>query len=134
VKIQFFKLNFVIFFKVFGIEIEEILSREPGNSIPSFINQCISFINQKALDHEGIFRLSGSAIEIQNIKDLLDRGKFVDISEKDPNAVAGLLKLWLRELPDGLLSTELYDDWLEVGSNKFNSIKILILIFFFFRS
>eukprot|EP01097_Dermamoeba_algensis_P009067 TRINITY_DN6251_c0_g1_i1.p2 TRINITY_DN6251_c0_g1~~TRINITY_DN6251_c0_g1_i1.p2 ORF type:complete len:197 (-),score=41.26 TRINITY_DN6251_c0_g1_i1:1457-2047(-) len=55
---------------------------------------------------EGIFRLSGEIMKINALKDKYNRGDYVDLeAEKaDINAVCGLLKLWLRELPEPLLT------------------------------
>jgi hypothetical protein len=66
-----------------------------------------------AVQLEGIFRLSGSATLIEKYKGFFDSGEDVDLSsESDPHAVAGLLKLWFRELPDPVLTWERYSKFL----------------------
>lgn len=53
------------------------------------------------LDHEGIFRLSGSAAKISQMKAQIDSGEMVTF-ERSTNIhdVCGLLKQYLRELPE----------------------------------
>lgn len=68
-------------------------SSENGRSIPTFAEKAINFIDKQGpifqvemsgLDAEGIFRLSGSAKDIEKMRDQLDRGerKFREIFEK----------------------------------------------------
>lgn len=104
--------------KLFGVELQELMSRESGSSLPSFISQCLSIFLQKGLTVEGIFRLSGSAADIQATKDLLDRGKDVDLQEKDIHTLTGLFKHLLREMPDSILTNQYYNEWIEIGSKK----------------
>jgi len=47
----------------------------------------------------------------------------------DPHVVAGLLKLYLRELPSPLFPFELYDKLVEAHQNKENTIPMLQTIF-----
>lgn len=62
---------------------------------------------------EGIFRVPGSTKEVQEMRNLMDQGKFVDFSDlqivKTSHSIAALLKAFLRELPEPLFTTEYYD-------------------------
>lgn len=97
---------------MFGEVVTDLMTKssaENGRSIPFFAEKAINFIDKngktlrwltlQGLDVEGIFRLSGSAKDIEKMKDQLDRGKDVELNGKDCHAIAGLLKLWLREMP-----------------------------------
>mmetsp|Transcript_18280 Transcript_18280/g.25603 ORF Transcript_18280/g.25603 Transcript_18280/m.25603 type:complete len:407 (+) Transcript_18280:90-1310(+) len=86
-----------------------------ATTIPRLVEDCIVFLDTPtALQTEGIFRLSGSQDEIQKIKTLYEEDKPVDLQKmaKDVNVVAGLLKLYFRELPEALLTYELYECFL----------------------
>lgn len=110
---------------------------EAGRSVPSFAEKAINFIEKngwcfnllffffkmlnqlsffEGLEIEGIFRLSGSARDIDKMKDQLDRGKGMELDGQDCHAIAGLLKLWLREMPEPLLTYDLYDNWIACAS------------------
>ena len=57
-----------------------------------------------------MFRLCGSRAEIDELKKQFDKGNNkIDLSEYSIHSVAGLLKLYLRELPEPILTFELYD-------------------------
>jgi hypothetical protein len=61
------------------------------------------------MDVEGIFRKSGGMISVQKYRDLYDNGEDPDLSEcVDPHTVSGLLKLYLRSLPEPLITYDLY--------------------------
>ncbi|ETO04187.1 hypothetical protein RFI_33211, partial [Reticulomyxa filosa] len=54
---------------------------------------------------EGIFRKQPDVKECDRIKDLLNLGKAneIQVETLDPLAIANLIKVWFRELPDSLL-------------------------------
>jgi hypothetical protein len=70
---------------------------------------------------EGIFRVSGRQQTILELKKLYDKGEFgfyllilqghsrIDLSKLDAHTVAGILKLWFRELPQPIFTFEYYD-------------------------
>ena len=56
---------------------------------------------------EGIYRISGVKSKVQALKDAYNKGLPVSLHEYEPNVVAGLIKQFLRELPEPVLTTEL---------------------------
>ncbi len=55
--------------------------------------------------------MSGSASAIQSLKKDIDKGKPIDFTRvNDPNVISGLLKLYLRELPEPLCTYSLYPE------------------------
>ena len=64
---------------------------------------------------QGLLRLSGGAAKSRKTKAMLDGGKLDLGPQDDVHAVAGALKQYLRELPDPLLTFQLYDRWMEAG-------------------
>lgn len=109
---------------VFGVDLSK--SVPFGAEIPNIVEQAIKYIDEKALDTVGIYRLSGAAPTILNWKKAFDRGDRVDLSlEPDPHAVAGLLKLFLRELPEPILTFEKYESFVSAMSrpNKWAKVK-----------
>ena len=57
------------------------------------------------MKEEGIFRLAGSKEKAENIRGLIDAGKEASLEEMsdDVHCIAGLLKQYLRELPQPLI-------------------------------
>lgn len=64
------------------------------------------------IDTEGIFRRSGNYSQIVALKQKVNSGQSddVDFKETDTHIVAGLLKSFLRDLSEPLLTYELYDE------------------------
>jgi hypothetical protein len=52
------------------------------------------------MEIEGLFRISGSISLVNEIKDKFDLGMPIEITDYEPHAVTGALKLYLRELPE----------------------------------
>jgi hypothetical protein len=59
---------------------------------------------------EGIFRIPGDGDIVSELKIRIERGYYNLEGVDDPHVPASLLKLWLRELCDPLVPTELYND------------------------
>lgn len=57
--------------------------------------------------YEGIYRISGVKSKVQMLRDAYDRHQPAHLYEHDPSIVASLLKQFIRELPETLLTNEL---------------------------
>eukprot|EP00007_Cunea_sp_BSH-02190019_P000380 CAMPEP_0174234324 /NCGR_PEP_ID=MMETSP0417-20130205/4106_1 /TAXON_ID=242541 /ORGANISM="Mayorella sp, Strain BSH-02190019" /LENGTH=890 /DNA_ID=CAMNT_0015312669 /DNA_START=256 /DNA_END=2928 /DNA_ORIENTATION=- len=85
--------------------------------IPDLVVNCIRYLDERALSTEGVFRLSGSAKDIEDYKAAYDRGDYVNVDpEPDHHTVAGVLKLYLRELGEPLLTFDLFHEFLAADS------------------
>lgn len=64
------------------------------------------------IDTEGIFRRSGSYAKINALKQRINAGEMqeIDFKDEDTFVVAGLLKAFLRDLHEPLLTYDLYDE------------------------
>ncbi|KAF8948316.1 hypothetical protein BGZ47_005618 [Haplosporangium gracile] len=108
--------------QVFGVALEQAIEQgvvQPGYMLPAVVYRCIEYLNaHKAKLEEGIYRLSGSTAVIKSLKERFNHdGDFPLLAEEeyyDIHAVAGLLKLFLRELPSSVLTRELHKDFLQV--------------------
>ncbi|XP_073671015.1 SLIT-ROBO Rho GTPase-activating protein 1b isoform X2 [Paramisgurnus dabryanus] len=49
-------------------------NQDSGKAIPLMVESCIRFINLYGLQHQGIFRVSGSQVEVNDIKNSFERG------------------------------------------------------------
>jgi len=110
--------------KVFGAPLDDDCSHE----LPYVMTHCISYIDKLGITVPGIFRLSGHMGLINELKHRFDKGEQVDLfSEQgvDVHAVAGLLKMYFRELPEPLLTFDLYDMFLAAISIKDAPTKLM---------
>ncbi|XP_065899319.1 ralA-binding protein 1-like [Dysidea avara] len=114
---------------VFGVSLLTAVQRSKlaadGIELPTVFRECINILEDRGLEQEGIYRLSGMKSKIDEIKAAYDRGEEVDLESADANVVASLLKQYLRELPDSLLTSRLQDRF-EMITKKSNSIQQII--------
>ncbi|XP_032890109.1 rho GTPase-activating protein 19 isoform X2 [Amblyraja radiata] len=80
------------------------------------VYQLIEYL-YKHLHVEGLFRIPGNALRQQCLKEALNSGVDIDLDagEFHPNDVATLLKIFLGELPDTLLSHRHYNAHLKIA-------------------
>uniref|UniRef100_A0A8C1E0K3 SLIT-ROBO Rho GTPase-activating protein 2 n=1 Tax=Cyprinus carpio carpio TaxID=630221 RepID=A0A8C1E0K3_CYPCA len=81
--------------------------------IPLMVESCIRFISRHGLHHEGIFRVSGSQVEVNDIKNAFERGEDPlagDQNDHDMDSIAGVLKLYFRGLENALFPKEVFHD------------------------
>jgi len=88
--------------------------------IENIIDVFLAYI-EKGINAEGIFRLCGLKTRIDQLKDMIDQDpvNFTFDEETDVHEVSGLLKLFLREMPNPLLTYELYDAFIAAASIEF---------------
>lgn len=105
---------------IFGRDLEVVYklsnSLLDGHSVPSICYRCIGYLNRTgAIYEEGIFRLSGSASTIRQLKEKFNTSFDVDLFQSplkpDMHTVAGLLKTFLRELPGSILGEKAYNEF-----------------------
>ncbi|PFX15089.1 SLIT-ROBO Rho GTPase-activating protein 1 [Stylophora pistillata] len=103
--------------KVFGCNLENYV-KITGREIPEVVESCVKFIKKFGLEHQGIFRLSGSTTEINDMKQLFENGRdpLAGLNHwKDINAVAGLLRVYFRELEDPLFPSSHYQEFIKAS-------------------
>jgi len=96
--------------RVFGSTLQQSPLTE-DQTMPIIIATTVQYLNLKAPETEGIFRISGSIAEIDKLMRQFCTGKKVDLTDADPHVVADVLKTYLRELADPLLTFALHNDW-----------------------
>lgn len=85
--------------------------------IPGFVDDCISAMRQKDMSVEGIFRKNGNIRRIREFTEKIDKNPDETglLVEETPIQLAALLKKFLRELPDPLMSSKLTALWGAAG-------------------
>ena len=103
---------------VFGVELDQIMSYQketfPELSVPLILLLMRdSFIQLDGFNQEGIFRVPGKQDEVDGYRDLFNQGKYEIWKECNPNTIAGLFKLFLRDLPTPIVPPNLYDNFVD---------------------
>jgi RalA-binding protein 1 len=108
--------------QVFGVSLEEavrICRVSEGYELPAVVYRCIEYLDaMDAVLEEGLYRLSGSNSTMKALKEKFNQEGDVNLlaakDDYDVHVVAGLLKMWLRELPTSVLTREHRMDFLHV--------------------
>ncbi|XP_028420288.1 rho GTPase-activating protein 36 isoform X3 [Perca flavescens] len=84
--------------------------------VPRVLERCCGHIENYGLQTVGIFRVGSSKKRVRQLLEDFDRGVDVQLDEEQSvHDVAALLKEFLREIPDPLLSRELYPAFLHAN-------------------
>lgn len=90
-----------------------VRKQDSSQAIPLVVESCIRFISRHGLQHEGIFRVSGSQVEVNDIKNAFERGEDPlagDQNDHDMDSIAGVLKLYFRGLEHPLFPKDIFHD------------------------
>uniref|UniRef100_A0A8C5AYG5 Myosin IXA n=1 Tax=Gadus morhua TaxID=8049 RepID=A0A8C5AYG5_GADMO len=96
----------------FGVEVSRLTNDE--RTVPLVVEKLINYIEMHGLYTEGIYRKSGSTNKIRELKQGLDIGKHMNLDDYTIHVIASVLKQWLRDLPNPLMTFELYDEFLRI--------------------
>ncbi|CDQ72036.1 unnamed protein product [Oncorhynchus mykiss] len=95
----------------FGVQVCVLTSKT--YPIPMVVQMMLEHVEMNGLYTEGIYRKSGSACHARELHQLLETNPERATLEKySIHTVTGLVKRWLRELPEPLLTFSLYNDFL----------------------
>ncbi|THH27126.1 hypothetical protein EUX98_g7071 [Antrodiella citrinella] len=115
----------------FGIDLAEQMYRDDVD-VPQIMVKCCEAIEKYGVDSQGIYRIGGTMSKVNRLKDRLDKdldSVNLDADEwsSDISNVTSVLKMWLRELPDPLLTHTLHQGFLDaarIDNDRMRHIKM----------
>ncbi|KAH8554190.1 Rho GTPase activation protein [Umbelopsis sp. PMI_123] len=118
---------------IFGAPLEYAAQFGPltqsGLRIPDIVYRCFSEIVERGLTIQGIFRLSGAAAEVDELQREFDKspsyGKYLDLSKYDIHAITGVLKKYLRSLPQPVIPRPYHDRFLMLVDRPCSRLELL---------
>ncbi|KAL4996777.1 hypothetical protein BDV10DRAFT_107388 [Aspergillus recurvatus] len=104
---------------VFGVSLDYLVEKEGTESthgvgpgalrIPALVDDSVSAMRQMDMSVEGVFRKNGNIRRLKDISEMIDtKYEQVDLTKENPVQIAALLKKFLREMPDPLLTFKLH--------------------------
>ncbi|KAF9307573.1 hypothetical protein BGZ91_008345, partial [Linnemannia elongata] len=116
---------------IFGCDLAEQLIRDETD-LPEIVVKCTEAIERFGMDVKGIYRVSGITSATNRLRSAFDRDcSAVDLSCEencgDINSVASVLKTWFRELPDPLLTRQLYPEFIRAANIEDPSLQLMNL-------
>ncbi|KAL7269256.1 Rho GTPase-activating protein [Rhizina undulata] len=106
---------------VFGANLETLVQMD-GTVVPIIVTQCIQAVDLYGTMVEGIYRLSAEKKHVDRIRAIFENDPSnIDFQREvdffyDVNSVASVLKMFFRDLPEPLLTNQLYAEF--IGASK----------------
>ncbi|XP_052450261.1 protein FAM13A-like [Carassius gibelio] len=89
---------------VFGVPLIRLRkSGQMRQGLPLVLTHIVEFVEKHGLSEIGLFRTCGSVKRCKELRKSFDEGGFPEFDPWDILALASLLKVFLRELPGGLI-------------------------------
>jgi hypothetical protein len=109
-------LEFAEEVKLFGGDLSD-RCRFEERPVPLIIETCIRAVEKRGMDYEGIYRKSGGAAQVRLIIQSFEGAEHIDLEDdeqiNDICAVTSVLKQYFRDLPNPLLSFDLYSQFID---------------------
>ncbi|XP_023572749.1 rho GTPase-activating protein 45 isoform X3 [Octodon degus] len=81
------------------------------DGIPIIVKKCLREIEERALRTKGIYRVNGVKTRVEKLCQAFEAGmELVELSQASPHDISNVLKLYLRQLPEPLISFRLYHE------------------------
>eukprot|EP01102_Stenamoeba_stenopodia_P001176 TRINITY_DN1101_c0_g1_i3.p1 TRINITY_DN1101_c0_g1~~TRINITY_DN1101_c0_g1_i3.p1 ORF type:complete len:454 (+),score=75.62 TRINITY_DN1101_c0_g1_i3:210-1571(+) len=115
----------------FGVSLQDLAKRPLIDDIPGILALCFQIL-MKGVETEGLFRIPGGATEVHEMYSSINKGVPVDFASQKPHNICSLLSRFFDELPDPLLTYDLYDSFLHLHDidpeKKFDLLQELIFM------
>ncbi|XP_068089328.1 protein FAM13A isoform X3 [Hyperolius riggenbachi] len=102
--------------KVFGVPLGDL--HKEGlvmNDVPAVVWNVVEYLRTEGMTYEGLFRVNGNVKVVDQLRVKYESGEPVSLAEDgDVHSAASLLKLFLREMPDGVISTAMLPKFIQV--------------------
>ncbi|XP_053795905.1 protein FAM13A isoform X4 [Vidua chalybeata] len=111
--------------KVFGVSLLELQQQGlTKNGIPIVVWNIVEYLTQHGMTQEGLFRVNGSMKMVEQLRLQYERGEEVElVKDGDVYSAASLLKLFLRELPDGIITSALHPRFIQLYQDSRNDMQ-----------
>ncbi|XP_067300820.1 rho GTPase-activating protein 6 isoform X2 [Pseudorasbora parva] len=101
--------------------------------VPRVLDSCCQHLQKYGLQTVGIFRVGSSKKRVRQLREAFDQGADVALDQRNSvHDVAALLKEFLRDMPDPLLTRELYSAFISCASlekpHQHTALQLLICL------
>ncbi|XP_058049588.1 rho GTPase-activating protein 15 isoform X2 [Ahaetulla prasina] len=101
--------------QIFGAYLHNVCERD-GSTVPHFVKMCIKAVEERGLDVDGIYRVSGNLATIQKLRFVVNQEEKLNLDDsqwEDIHVVTGALKMFFRELPEPLFPYCFFEQFVE---------------------
>src|SRR3989338_5052732 len=111
-----------------------VFGRRLVDTVPLVVTVGMRLLQDKFILSEGIFRVSGDNKTIQSLRQQFDEGMYATEDEiktallrNNEHTIAGVVKMWFRELPEPLLTFDHYDMFLAAHSVPEDTTRLCLI-------
>ncbi|XP_052899721.1 uncharacterized protein LOC128306307 isoform X1 [Anopheles moucheti] len=107
---------------LFGAKLQQVIKREKRD-IPFIVSACVREVERRGMTEVGIYRVSGSASDVAKLKKSFETNAYEAeqlLKEVDIHSVTGILKSYLRDLPEALFTDQYYPKFFDAFNRHSN--------------
>ncbi|XP_056017736.1 rho GTPase-activating protein 45-like isoform X5 [Ostrea edulis] len=106
----------------FGVDFQEQVEKS-RSAIPSIVTKCLTEIEKRGILIKGIYRMSGVKSKVEALCSRFEKDPdSVNLDDEHPNVISNVLKLYLRQLPEPLLSFKLYSSFIQIAKDNMGNV------------
>ncbi|XP_029091221.1 protein FAM13A isoform X3 [Monodon monoceros] len=108
--------------KLFGVSLQDLHQQGlTENGVPAIVGRIVEYLTMHGLTQEGLFRVNGNVRVVEQLRWKFESGVPVELGrDGDVCAAASLLKLFLRELPEGVITSALQPRFIQLFQDDRN--------------
>ncbi|KAF4019791.1 hypothetical protein G4228_011543 [Cervus hanglu yarkandensis] len=108
--------------KLFGVSLQDLHRQGlTENGVPAIVGSIVEYLTLHGLTQEGLFRVNGNVKVVEQLRWKFESGVPVELGrDGDVCAAASLLKLFLRELPESVITSTLQPRFLQLCQDDRN--------------
>ncbi|XP_077621237.1 protein FAM13A isoform X3 [Crocuta crocuta] len=108
--------------KLFGVSLQELQQQGLAeNGIPTIVESIVEYLTKHGLTQEGLFRVNGNVKVVEQLRWKFESGVPVELGKDgDVCSAASLLKLFLRELPESVITSALHPRFIQLFQDDRN--------------
>ncbi|XP_045850227.1 protein FAM13A isoform X1 [Meles meles] len=108
--------------KLFGVSLQDLEQQGlTENGVPAIVGTIVEFLVKHGLTQEGLFRVNGNVKVVEQLRWKFESGAPVELGKDgDVCSAASLLKLFLRELPESVVTAALHPRFVQLFQDDRN--------------
>ncbi|KAM5282610.1 protein FAM13A isoform 2-T2 [Hipposideros larvatus] len=108
--------------KLFGVSLQDLQRQGlTENGVPAVVGSIVEYLTKHGLTQEGLFRVNGNMKVVEQLRLKFESGVPVELGKDgDVCSAASLLKLFLRELPESVITSALHPRFIQLFQDDKN--------------
>ncbi|XP_022304252.1 rho GTPase-activating protein 23-like isoform X6 [Crassostrea virginica] len=114
---------------MFGVPLDSCIPSPNNDFVPMIVDLCTKIVEARGLEVTGVYRVPGNTAAVNMMMEELNKGiDNMNVEHEkwcDVNVISSLLKTFFRKLPDSLITSALYQDFID--ANRVEDLEMRML-------